>query len=34
MSTVYVTNKSGHDYSPAESYGGLVYITTGNLDRF
>ena len=34
MSTVFVTNKSGHDYSPAESFGGLVYITTGNLDRF
>ena len=32
--TVFVTNKSGHDYTPAEQYGRLVYISEGQLDRF
>jgi hypothetical protein len=34
MQTVFVTNKSGHDYTPAEAYGRLVYISEGQLDRF
>jgi len=32
--TVYVVNKSGHDYSDAERYGKLHFITEGTLDRF
>jgi hypothetical protein len=32
--TVYVTNKSSHDFSNAERYGRLVFITTGRLNRY
>lgn len=31
---VYVVNKSAHDFSEAEQYGELVFITKGRLNRF
>ena len=31
---VYIPNKSGHDFSPAEDFGDLVFITEGTLPRF
>lgn len=34
MPTVYVTNKSAHDFSEATKYGNLVFITKGKLNRF
>lgn len=34
MTTVYVTNKSSHDFSSAKKFGKLVYITSGRLNRF
>lgn len=34
MSKVYVVNKGGHDYSPAERFGTLVYCTHGQLSKF
>lgn len=27
---VFVVNRSGHDFSPAEKYGEIVYMTVGN----
>ena len=32
--TVYIVNKSAHDFSAAEKFGELVYITKGRLNRF
>lgn len=34
MSKVYVVNRGGHDYSPAERFGTLVYCTEGNLSKY
>ncbi len=34
MSKVYIPNKSGHDFSAAERFGTLIYLTRGNIDRF
>lgn len=34
MPTVYITNKSAHDFSEATKYGNLVFITKGKLNRF
>ncbi len=31
---VFIPNKSGHDFSPAEQYGQPVYATTGLINRF
>lgn len=31
---VYIPNNSGHDFSDAEKYGDLVFITQGMIDRF
>lgn len=31
---VLVTNKGGHDYSDAERFGRLVYMSSGRLSRF
>lgn len=31
---VYVANKSGHDFSPAERFGTLVYLTEGPINKF
>ena len=34
MPTVYIPNKSAHDFSPAEKFGTLSYVTVGSIDRF
>ena len=34
MSKVYVINKSCHDYSKAEKYGKLIYLTKDSYNRF
>ena len=31
---VFVVNKSSHDYSQAEEFGDLVFMTEGSLNRF
>ena len=31
---VYVVNNSGHDFSPAEPFGELVFLTEGLFDRY
>lgn len=32
--TVYILNKDANDYSPAEEFGSLAFVTEGPLDRF
>ncbi len=34
MPKVYVPNNSGHDFSHAESFGELRFVTSGTVDRF
>lgn len=34
MSKVYVISKSSHDYSEAEKYGELVFLSEGRMNRF
>lgn len=34
MPKVLIPNRSGHDFSPAEDYGELVYLTNGPLNRY
>ena len=34
MAKVYVVNNTSHDYSKAEQYGELVYVTKGKLPIF
>ena len=34
MAKVYVVNNTNHDYSKAEQYGELVYVTKGKLPIF
>lgn len=34
MRHVYVANLSGHDFSPAEEYGKLVFVSGGATGRF
>jgi len=31
---VYITNRGGHDFSPAERFGELVYCTCGTVPRY
>jgi len=31
---VLVPNRGGHDYSAAEQFGELVFVTTGHINRF
>ena len=31
---VFVVNKSAHDFSPAEKYGRLVYLSEGPINRY
>ena len=31
---VFVVNKGGHDFSSASSYGELVYLSEGSLNRY
>lgn len=32
--TVYITNKSAHDFSKAKRFGQLRYVTKGRIDRY
>ena len=34
MTNVYIVNKSAHDFTEAEKYGSLIFITQGRLNRF
>jgi len=34
MPKVFVPNKSAHDYSPAEHYGELIYVTVGRVGKY
>ena len=34
MANVYVVNKSSHDFSPAEEYGELVFLSSGPMNRY
>ena len=34
MPTVFIPNKSAHDFSPAKKFGTLSYVTVGSIDRF
>ena len=31
---VYITNKGGHDFSPAEPYGTFIYLSKGSINRY
>lgn len=31
---VFISNKSGHDFSDAKRYGSLEYVTNGQINRF
>lgn len=34
ISTVFICNQSGHDFSPSEKYGKAFYVTKGLINRF
>ncbi len=34
MATVYVVNKGGHDYKPAEKFGRLHFLSEGSVSKF
>lgn len=34
MPKVYIVNRSAHDFSPAEEFGELVYLSDGPMSRF
>jgi len=34
MPKVYIINNSGHDYSPAEQYGELVFLSSGKVHPY
>lgn len=34
MPRVYVTNKSGHDFSAAAKYGELIYLSEGRMSKY
>lgn len=34
MHKVYVVNKSAHDFSPAESYGEVIFLSEGSMNRY
>ena len=34
MPHVYITNKSGHDFSPAQKFGDLIYLSEGKINPF
>jgi predicted transposase YdaD len=34
MPTVYITNRSGHDFSPAEKFGKIKFLSEGKTDPF
>ena len=34
MPNVYIVNKSSHNFSPAEEYGKLVFLSEGSMNRY
>lgn len=34
MPKVYVVNNSGHDFTPAERFGDIVFLSEGRMNRF
>jgi len=34
MANIYVVNKSCHDYSKAERFGNLIYLSEGAINRY
>jgi len=34
MSHVYIVNKSAHDFTPAEKYGKLIFLSEGSMNRY
>lgn len=34
MAKVFVVNKSAHDFSPAESYGDVIFMSKGPVNRY
>ena len=34
MGTVYIVNKSSHDFSPAEKFGRIVFLSQGPMNRY
>lgn len=34
MKTVYIINKSAHDYEDAKQYGDFVFLSEGTFDKF
>jgi len=34
MSYVYVVNKSAHDFSPAEKFGQIIFLSEGPMNRY
>ena len=34
MSKVYIVNKSAHDFSPAEKYGEILFLSEGPMNRY
>ena len=31
---VYIVNKSGHDFGPAEKYGEVIFLSEGSMNRY
>ena len=31
---VFITNKSAHDFGPAEKYGKLIFLSEGSINRY
>ena len=34
MNKVYIVNKSAHDFSPANDYGELIFLSEGPMNRY
>ncbi len=34
MAKVFIVNKSAHDFSPAEKYGKVVFLSEGSMNRY
>jgi len=34
MNNVYIVNKSAHDFSPAEHYGKIIFLSEGSMNRY
>ena len=34
MAKVFIVNRSAHDFSPAEGYGALIFLSEGPMNRY